>query len=217
MCKAHRFRDESKGETVDIAETPRKENRAKQALKKAFVELYAQTSVEKITASQLSRQAGYSRVTFYAYFDDVYQVLEEVENDVLAALGSLYDFSDGRLTAEVVRSGELPPCAVEWFKKCRSHRTFLLAVLGEHGDASFQYKMKNILRAGLKRISLMDAVPDDRRTSFVIEYQISGIIGILELYLKKTDQATDREVADVVNTLRRHWVAYRKRAGEGEG
>lgn len=192
----------------------RKENRAKQAIKRAFVALYAQAPVEKITVSEICKQSEYSRVTFYTHFDDVYQVLEEIERDTLEELGALYDFSDPRLTPEMIRSGALPACTVEWFGKCRAHQTFLLAVLGEHGDASFQYKLKNILREGLKRIALLDGVPDNRRTSYVIEYQISGIIGILDLYLRNMERATDQEVADVVNTLRRHWLSYKSGARE---
>lgn len=192
----------------------RKENRAKQAIKRAFVALYAQAPVEKITVSEICKQSDYSRVTFYTHFDDVYQVLEEIERDTLEELGALYDFSDPRLTPEMIRSGALPACTVEWFGKCRAHQTFLLAVLGEHGDASFQYKLKNILREGLKRIALLDGVPDNRRTSYVIEYQISGIIGILDLYLRNMERATDQEVADVVNTLRRHWLSYKSGARE---
>lgn len=192
----------------------RKESRAKQAIKRAFVALYAQTSVEKITVSEICKQSDYSRVTFYTHFDDVYQVLEEVERDVLEELGALYDFSDPRLTPDVIRSGALPACTVEWFGKCRAHQTFLLAVLGEHGDASFQYKLKNTLREGLKKIAVLDGVPDNQRTSYVIEYQISGIIGILDLYLRNTDRVTDQDVANVVNTLRRHWLSYRSGARE---
>ena len=190
-------------------EKGRKESRAKRAIKEAFIALYAQAPVEKITVSEICKQSNYSRVTFYAHFDDVYQVLEEVEWDTLEELGALYDFSDPRLTPEVIRSGALPACAVEWFGKSRAHQTFLLAVLGEHGDASFQYKLKNVLREGLKKIALLDGVPDNRRTGYVIEYQISGIIGILDFYLRNTEGITDQEVANVVNTLRRHWLSRR--------
>lgn len=52
----------------------------------AFCELYKVKPIEKITVKELVSKAGYSRATFYNYFNDAYELLEYVENDFITSL-----------------------------------------------------------------------------------------------------------------------------------
>lgn len=50
---------------------------------KAFMLLYAENNIDKITVKQISAAAGVNRSTFYVYFIDVYDLLENIENEML--------------------------------------------------------------------------------------------------------------------------------------
>lgn len=51
----------------------------KQALQEAFWELYKNKSIEKISVREITERAGYNRGTFYLYYKDVYDILEQSE------------------------------------------------------------------------------------------------------------------------------------------
>lgn len=46
----------------------------------AFCTLYQKIPVEKITVKEIAEKAGYSRVTFYSYFSNPYDVLNYMES-----------------------------------------------------------------------------------------------------------------------------------------
>ena len=56
----------------------------RQNLIDAFCHLLKKKPVQKITIQSIADKAGYNRGTFYKYFLDVYDILEHVENLVLA-------------------------------------------------------------------------------------------------------------------------------------
>lgn len=49
----------------------------------SFAELYISTPIEKITISAITKSAGVHRCTFYEYFKDIYDLLEQLENILL--------------------------------------------------------------------------------------------------------------------------------------
>ncbi len=58
-------------------------------LTRAFWELYLESPIDKITVRAITDRAGYNRATFYLYFRDVYDVLERIEEEVLAQIRTL--------------------------------------------------------------------------------------------------------------------------------
>ena len=55
----------------------------RQALIEAFWKLLKDKSADKMTVSEIARVAGYNRSTFYEYFFDVPDVLQQVEDGIL--------------------------------------------------------------------------------------------------------------------------------------
>ena len=58
-------------------------------LRQAFWELYAEKPVEKISVREITDRAGYNRATFYLYYHDVYELLDEIESMVLGNIERL--------------------------------------------------------------------------------------------------------------------------------
>ena len=50
----------------------------------AFCEYYQDRPIEKITVKEIAEKAGYSRVTFYNYFKDPYNLLSQIEDEFIA-------------------------------------------------------------------------------------------------------------------------------------
>ncbi|URN86257.1 TetR/AcrR family transcriptional regulator [Acetobacterium wieringae] len=55
----------------------------RQNLIDSFWLLYCQKNIEKITVKEICEIAGYNRSTFYVYFNDVYEILEEIEEQTI--------------------------------------------------------------------------------------------------------------------------------------
>ena len=60
--------------------------RTKSAIKEAFIGLRRKKPIEKITVTELARQAGINKATFYLHYSDIYELSEEVEDSVIDEL-----------------------------------------------------------------------------------------------------------------------------------
>ncbi len=57
--------------------------RTRQAIKDAFLKLRKKKAIEKITIQEIADIAMINKSTFYRHFEDIYQLSDEVENEVI--------------------------------------------------------------------------------------------------------------------------------------
>lgn len=58
--------------------------RTKNSIKNAFIELRSKKPLEKITIKELSEIAFINRATFYTHYADIYDLSEQIEDEILA-------------------------------------------------------------------------------------------------------------------------------------
>lgn len=73
--------------------------KTKQSIRVAFMELRSRKDLERIKVKELCELAKINKSTFYAYYADVYDLSEQIENeiisDIISGIGSVDDiFSD---------------------------------------------------------------------------------------------------------------------------
>ncbi len=66
--------------------TDRRVLRTKKSIKRALASLIAKKAMQEITIKELAEAADINRKTFYNYYTDIHQVMEEIENDVIDIL-----------------------------------------------------------------------------------------------------------------------------------
>lgn len=64
-------------------------SQTRQNLIDAFWSLYCEKRIEKITVKEITQKAGYNRGTFYEYFTDVYDMLEQIEQSLIPTIEEL--------------------------------------------------------------------------------------------------------------------------------
>ncbi len=69
----------------------RSAKRSRTLIKKAFVELLFESDISQITVRDIADKADINRGTFYAHYRDVYDVLDQIENELIEALGRMLD------------------------------------------------------------------------------------------------------------------------------
>ena len=104
----------------------------KQALIQAFWKLYREKRIEKITVGEIAAVAGYNRSTFYEYFYDVPDVLQQIEDGILDEMQ--FGIPGDRIPLEDV---------VALFER---NADALSVLLGEHGDFSFFFRVRGKMR-----------------------------------------------------------------------
>jgi len=57
--------------------------RTKAILTDAFWQLYCQKDIHNISVKEITDKGGFNRSTFYQYFTDVYDVLNQIEDSLI--------------------------------------------------------------------------------------------------------------------------------------
>ena len=119
----------------------------KQALIQAFWKLYREKRIEKITVGEIAAVAGYNRSTFYEYFYDVPDVLQQIEDGILDEMQ--FGIPGDRIPLEEV---------VALFER---NADALSVLLGEHGDFSFFFRVRGKMRDAFHALAAENGVTVD--------------------------------------------------------
>ena len=72
----------------------RRTRKTNKAIKKALVKLMLEKDITKITIKDITEEADINRGTFYFHFSDIYEVLEQIENEIINKIYELIDEFD---------------------------------------------------------------------------------------------------------------------------
>ena len=147
----------------------------KQNLMEAFWQLYCKEGIEKVSVKEITAKAGYNRSTFYEYFTDVYDVLEQIENSLLPSPQDLPPLKLDNSSATPLPIDNV----INIYEK---NRKYFVVLLGENGDPSFQSKLKRSVKDMLKNKLVKEGIGDNFELDFTLEYILSAMIGVLSYW-----------------------------------
>lgn len=170
---------------------PQKTLATQQSLKDAFIKLYQEYPLEKITVKEITSKAGFTRSTFYLYYEDVYNLLEEIENELLEAVDRISTGFTTHVLAKY-RIGDPYPFLSEFFCFFRSKREYYLAMLGPYGDPLFLHKWRT--RIKVRFIGLLDYNRIDYKDSdFVAELIANALLSSIRYWLSERNDISPEE------------------------
>jgi AcrR family transcriptional regulator len=106
------------------------------ALKDSLLELMRTTPIRNIPIKAICADAGVSRSTFYTYYDDQYDLLEEIQNETLNNFDAEYS---KHLKEPARREGS--SYYEEGLRYIIDNHDSIQVLLGENGDINFQKKV----------------------------------------------------------------------------
>lgn len=165
----------------------------KQNIIDAFWELYREKRIEKITVKEITNKAGYNRGTFYEYFKDVYDVLDYIEQSVIPDIDELPP-----IKMKDMNIGMPIDVFLQIFEKNSKYYSVLL---GDKGDPAFASKLKNYVKPLLKQILTDYHDIDSIEMDFILEYVLSGMIGIMSYWFKKDKVLSAKELMSIIHNL----------------
>ena len=163
----------------------------------AFWNLYCEKKIEHITIKEITAKAGYHRSTFYEYFVDIYDVLNQLEDALLEyikmnVMKSLEVGLNDDFTQKIANIYEVKG-------------NYLSVLLGENGDPQFAQKMKTIMRPALS--NAFGLSESDMQTSYIFEFGMSAIIGTLTYWYNNKKELSSKELARLIRSMLETGVA----------
>ena len=164
----------------------------------AFWRLYKEKPIDKISIAEITEITGNNRGTFYHYFNDIYAVLEQIEDDLILQINeevrqalSSTTFEETARDIQLLYTFSAPI-----FKK---HEEKLFTLLGKGGDPQFTGKFRENFRTLL--IRFWNLPEQTKYLDYLIEYTYSAMIGLMAKWYENGNDLTDEEFLKMAQGL----------------
>lgn len=166
-------------------------------LRQAFWELYATTPIEKISVRQITDRAGYNRATFYLYYHDVYELLDEIVDEVMHGVEALIN---ERLIKEERLDFSEHMGFILWM--AQEYRPYMRVLLGSGANPAFEERLKSAIWPLIDRFVVPEEGLSVREREVLRAYYLSGLIAAVRAWLVADDpMPIDQLIALIVRTV----------------
>lgn len=166
----------------------RRIRRTKKLLLQGLTKLMYQKKISKITVTELTDLVDVNRATFYLYYKDIFDMLEQIETELFNNFSKAFEnFSKATATYDSMIS-----FFIFVFEFVQENSEICKILLGPDGDYSFIEKFKNTIK---QYQPPMDNTSSKMKLTYLRPFIISGCIGIIQQWLEDDMIMTPKDMA----------------------
>ncbi len=159
----------------------------------AFWKLYRNHDIEKITIKKITDTAGYNRITFYDYFQDIYDALDCLENRIV---------SDFELKLHILISEAESTSDDTFLEKVVAlfdeYHDFLTRFFSDSSNTGFEKKLQIFIKNVLTKYS---SCPSNFNNIYVLEFYTSGLVGAFRMWFTSDRNMSLKAFLDTICTI----------------
>ena len=170
--------------------------KTKRSIKKAFFTLLAEKDVNDISVTDISRLAEINRKTFYNYYTGVYQLVDELENDIISKLeATLKEIDMIECIKEPMKLFSLLDTTIG------VNDPFLKNMLESEKVSGFFNKFEDEIIGLIRDEVSRQLHTDPTATEYVIHFILSGEISVYKAWLKSDKSIPAEDVSRLINDI----------------
>lgn len=163
----------------------------RERLMQAFWSFYCEKKIEHITIKQITDKAGYHRSTFYEYFVDIYDVLNQLEDALLEDIQrNVLNSLEGELSTDLAQN-------IANIYDARGE--YLSVLLGDNGDPKFLNRVKSLVKPVLTNTFGLSG--QDVHTAYIFEFASSGIFAVVTHWYRNGKNLPSQELALLTRSM----------------
>lgn len=175
----------------------RRVRKTKALLRHCLAELMKTKKINEITVKELADMSDLNRGTFYLHYRDVYDLLEQTENELMADFDqalSGFDAADFRTHPA--------PLFSRVFSLIRENQDIVGILMGENGDLHFQNRLKKVVEEKCLRALIEDYRAKNSEQFMVFHnFLLSGCIGIVQYWVRTGCRETPEALAALTERI----------------
>ena len=179
-----------------------KSTKTKKCLEDALIRLLGQKKLDRISVSELVSEAGFSRGTFYQYYEDIIDLKESIQKRLEAESEKCLSFQT--IKENVDNFEQLSDILGRWYCFCRDNSEYILTLLGPNGDGQFERNIKKQWKNYISGLMMLDRIPDSPMREYFVDYISESSILLIRLWLasEKHREVSPEELTMIMSALR---------------
>ena len=170
--------------------------KTKRAIRNAFAKLMVEKDINDITIIELAETADINRKTFYNYCSGVYQVVEDIENDISQSYEELLG------DIEFTKTMEAPYSLFERFSiLINMDPEFFGYLLSMNGNKALITRIMNLLKNKTREKMVSQLDVEEYRAEIMIDYILSGMLSVYQHWFNSDKSVPIEEVTQIISTM----------------
>ncbi len=167
----------------------------------SFIQAYSEKGhIENISISEVCAGAGIARSTFYSYYDNTFDIMQDIQDALFRELDNI-DERARQVAMEKMDYSFSPIGTLDTIRFLAANRMAFCVLLGDAGESLFRYKTMRHIKEHLKemRNELHSTVHDP---DIFFEYVGGGMISAICYWLQNRPDISPEEMASfMVSTI----------------
>jgi AcrR family transcriptional regulator len=165
-------------------------------LKTSLMKLLNEKPISNITVKELCELADINRSTFYTHYGDQYDLLTQIEEEIIQDMTETLTKYDYQQDEETLRMTE------KIFEYVAANSDICRTLLSEHGDSSFKKRVMKVAHEfTVKNWMSSYSIEDSEIFEYGSLFAVSGSIHVLEKWLNNGLDKSPKEIAEIITTL----------------
>ncbi len=170
--------------------------KTKRAIRNAFAKLMVEKDINDITIMELAETADINRKTFYNYYSGVYQVVEDIEHDILSSYAELLGGVEFR---------EYMDAPVSLFNRfsqlINMDPEFFGYLLTMNGNISLITRIMRLLKEKTCEVMVAQLEVEAYKADIVIDFVLSGMLSVYQHWFSSDRSVPAEEVSQIISTM----------------
>ncbi len=170
--------------------------KTKKAIHNAFVKLLAEKDIDDITVKDIADTADINRKTFYNYYTGVYQVIDEMEDEIVRR------FEETTKDMDFEKTMQQPYVVFDRLSKIINEDfEFFSLVFRSKKNTSLKIKTQNTLVKSAKERLTRPAEIDETAFNIMIEFIFMGIMSAYHNWFNSDRTQSIEEISKTIGIL----------------
>ena len=187
---------------MELQKTDPRTRKTKRAIRNAFAKLLSEKEIDQITVRDISELAEINRKTFYRYYGGIYQVIEEIENEVVSTFESVIKDIDLKNVLE-------DPYQI--FERLtaiiNSDIDFYGYLLSMQKNVSLVSKVTAMMKEKTKKTIVEQLEIEGQLAEVILEYVLTGMISVYQQWFLSGRRASIKTISDIISLMSFHGLS----------
>ena len=170
--------------------------RTKKAIRNAFTELLAEKDINFITVKDIAERANINRKTFYNYYSGIYQVVEEMEHELVN------NFEGAFSNVNLVKCLTEPRLI---FGKIDAMLETDMEFYGNlfriNENLDLITKITSLIKEKTKRSICEQLNLPEKSSDVALEFAISGMVSVYQMWFRSDTSRPLSEISEILGTV----------------
>lgn len=164
----------------------------KKLFKNSLIELLKESSIYNISVTELCNKAELNRSTFYKYYENIFDVMADIEYDIINEGGKCIKEINGKDINDIYKSVN------DLLQNIKDNKDAYIAIINKENDSEFYKNMLQKVIEFFKYQTTILNINIEENENYIYSYIISGSAAIIKDWINSDFDRPSMEISRLI-------------------